>query len=102
MDRVFRVPCIRCLEDHTMNEKDGGPAFPGECYRAVPGLGLRQRKLTPGMSLRDWFAGQALAAIVSKAPFQEDGLEDDGIPEHTARGAYDYADAMLAAREVKP
>lgn len=42
----------------------------------------------PGMSLRDWFAGQALAGILaSKYP---------GGPTNVADNAYAYAAAMLA------
>lgn len=51
----------------------------------------------PGISLRDWFAGQAMAAIIAKIPFEE--FPADWSPYNkTAIGAYDYADAMLAAR----
>lgn len=49
-------------------------------------------------ALRDYFAGQAMAAIISKIPFQE--YPEDWSPYNkTAIGAYDYADAMLTARE---
>jgi hypothetical protein len=41
-----------------------------------------------GMSLRDWFAGHALRALV----------ERDGSLELTALRAYLFADAMLATR----
>lgn len=52
---------------------------------------------TKGMDLRDWFAGQAMAAIIAKMPFQ--ATPDDFTPyQKTAIGAYDYADAMLTAR----
>ena len=43
----------------------------------------------PGMSLRDWFAGQALAGIAAHG---EDG------PEYSAKSAYEHADAMLKER----
>lgn len=53
-----------------------------------------------GMSLRDYFAGQAMAAIIAKIPFQE--FPEDWSPyEKTAIGAYDYADALLAERAKK-
>jgi hypothetical protein len=38
--------------------------------------------------LRDWFAGKALAGIATES----------GVPAHGAAKAYQYADAMLAAR----
>jgi hypothetical protein len=43
------------------------------------------------MSIRDWFAGQALAGLLASDPhdFNEHGLAHD---------AYKYADAMLKAR----
>jgi hypothetical protein len=48
------------------------------------------------MTLRDWFAGQALAGM---------GVEctsDEFCHSSVAECAYAYADAMLRAREVKP
>lgn len=47
-----------------------------------------------GMSLRDWFAGQALAGTLA---FPIPGGEKK--PENAARYAYEYADAMLAERK---
>lgn len=57
------------------------PAFPVVCEN---GLG----HVSEGMSLRDWFAGQA----ISNPKFLE--LK----PEAAAAYAYWYADAMLAER----
>lgn len=55
------------------------------------------------MSLRDWFAGMALQAIIAKAPFEQMPVGVDESDRMRARGAYDYADAMLEARkEVQP
>ena len=76
---------------------DGGPAFPCESY------GIKNGKETTvpaqGMTLRDWFAGQALAGIC--APLYDD--ESPTIWKHRefAKGAYMFADAMLAARKSK-
>lgn len=46
----------------------------------------------PGMSLRDWFAGQALSGCITKP---------DAYSEHhnIAIEAYEIADAMMKARE---
>jgi hypothetical protein len=50
-----------------------------------------------GMSLRDWFAGQALGVIVNR--LCDSGAKPDTIAGHAAIAAYDVADAMLAQRE---
>jgi hypothetical protein len=73
-----------------MSINDGGPAFPVDSY------GKR-----PGMSLRDWFAGQAMAAIINKIPACVGGRQDHHTYETVARGAYNYADAILAVRQQK-
>lgn len=68
---------------------DGGRAFPQSCdHEGFPGRGEE------GMSLRDYFAGQALAALLSCG-------RDEWPWEAEARNAYDAADAMIAARKVK-
>lgn len=74
---------------------DGGLAFP---YRETENTGQYQNHY--GMTLRDYFAGQALAGIC--APLYDD--ESPTIWKHRefAKGAYMFADAMLAAREAKP
>ena len=68
---------------------DGGHAFPF----ITP---LRDiQHVETGMSLRDYFAGQALAGLA--------GPHGDGfsLPEEDfAEWAYRYADAMLAARDA--
>ena len=52
-----------------------------------------------GMTLRDWFAAQAMAAIISKIPVSSGTRESQAeIKYMTAQGAYSYADAMLAER----
>lgn len=74
-----------------MATNDGGAAFPvTACPCVHPG--------NPGMSLRDWFAGQALIGILgSRNGFLIDVGCDDA-PEW----AYQIADAMLAEREKEP
>ena len=58
---------------------------------------------THSMTLRDWFAGQALAACYDYAVRKG---ANEGWPENwrycVAQEAYEMADEMLAAREVKP
>lgn len=54
-----------------------------------------------GMALRDHFAGLAMAAIIAKSAFQSNP-QDYEVYKKTTIGAYDYADAMLAARAEVP
>jgi len=67
--------------------KDGGPAFPNF---AVNLSGLKHEQ--PGMTLRDWFAGQALAGIIGKLSSEKDW---NMVGLH----CYNAADKMIAARE---
>jgi hypothetical protein len=83
-------------------QNDGGPAFPHEAdYIRNEGGGYEFKvDFHAGMTLRDWFAGQALTAI----PLKDDGKRtphEDRKQEAmwVATAAYRYADAMLAARE---
>lgn len=72
-----------------MAEKpENPPAFPLP-YNAVGPMP------SAGMSLRDWFAGQALAGFTSCC--HDDGDVVMGAAD-TAKASYNYADAMLAAR----
>jgi hypothetical protein len=78
---------------------DGGRAFP----RSIASFGGDYKSMSQaagdGMSLRDYFAGQALVGMLSAhkcAAF--DGPE--AVP--VALAAWKYADAMLAAREPNP
>lgn len=77
---------------------DGGPAFPhppvlnGE---TGPDSYWSQHP-APGMSLRDYFAGQALDHAAYRAALLENGELDT---EAVATFAYAIADAMLEARK---
>jgi hypothetical protein len=51
----------------------------------------------PGMTLRDWFAGQALSGWI--ASWSIESSSEHFTPTHTAKCAYEYADAMIAARK---
>jgi hypothetical protein len=72
---------------------DGGPAFPTVA---------RDGNWQPhhdGLSLRDYFAGQALAGLC--VPGLKDGPITDWEFDKIAPVAWKAADAMLAAREGK-
>lgn len=89
--------------------KDGGPAFPeaiavGPTGNVYPGYS--------GMTLRDWFAGQALAGYVGiLSTANEQSLTkiaiENSLTGYVTNGqiaasvAYGFADAMLAAREER-
>jgi hypothetical protein len=49
-----------------------------------------------GMTLRDWFAGQALAGLLGNSNYGPPNSKED------ANMAYLIAEAMLKAREVLP
>ena len=71
-----------------MATNDGGPAFPVDGF---PGDNFfPQVKPHKGMTLRDYFAGQALAGVMVASP--------EGGWCGWAHDAYKLADAMLAAR----
>lgn len=61
-----------------MGIKNGGQAFPARWSDGT---------LIPGMSMRDWFAGQALVS-----------LHQEGFARVLAERAYEIADAMLEER----
>ena len=52
-----------------------------------------------GMTLRDYFAGQALQGAIAHGLFNSEKAEK-GYPEYLAFLAYAYADAMLEARRI--
>ena len=65
---------------------DGGPAFP-QGHLDGP-------QVDPsGMSLRDWFAGMALPAVIER--------KTCAYPDQVAAISYRIADAMIAERERK-
>jgi hypothetical protein len=71
---------------------DGGQAFPSA--ERLAAQDFVETITSGGMSLRDWFAGQALAGLITR--------ETSGAPDEWARVAFRLADAMLAARKGKP
>lgn len=84
-------------------KNDGGPAYPFEgkimnqpydpgSTNVVPPFAYFPS--SPGMTLRDWFAGQALRSLFRFNRYRE--LITD--PAQAANNAYAFADAMLAER----
>lgn len=68
---------------------------------AFPNIGNSAWSMPPteGMTLRDWFAGQALAGIMAR--MEQSGFElgiENGDWTCPAGDAYDVAEAMLAER----
>lgn len=85
---------------------DGGPAFPNDKNLAsMDPLTGAVTCLSDGMSLRDWFAGQALIGLGFALSNAEGARlmrgEMKGLnPHHVlAVTAYKIADAMIAARK---
>ena len=67
---------------------NGGPAFPS-------------RAGNPGMTLRDYFAGQAISALVTEQTILYQHAPETNAEYRTlATHAYALADAMLEARTV--
>jgi hypothetical protein len=67
------------------NTNTGGPAFPSH--------GSMGEVAQEGMTLRDYFAAKAMVQLMLSSPVVQDDART------TASWAYEYADAMLKARE---
>lgn len=52
----------------------------------------------PGMSLRDWFAGQALGGLIEQSFAGNTSIGHQSPVNWATKNAYRFADAMLAAR----
>ena len=70
------------------SDNTGGPAYPPH---------HDPNRHPSGMTLRDWFAGQALAMVMRR--FDHDC---DPAPDDIAMQAYFIADAMIAERQDDP
>lgn len=76
-----------------MERPENPPAFPHESYDADADMDT----VKTGMSLRDWFAGQALAGTMA---YSGNGYGDQQLTaRQIASVCFDIADAMLAKRE---
>jgi hypothetical protein len=76
---------------------NGGAAFP-----VLGNSGQSLYNQAPGMTLRDYFAGQALAGILANPGTVARSREElDEISGKVTRASFMTADAMLAARKVQ-
>jgi len=104
-----------------MSTNDGGPAFPIAPWRdyyestAEDGSPYHdQHDGSPGMSLRDWFAGMAIQGLLHDPDWRNPAMLGPAEKEFNeltqaaqvelfeiavAMKAYDLADAMIAQRE---
>jgi hypothetical protein len=92
--RPVVIQCDECQEqdNEKMSDKNtGGPAFPMPSGME-PKVDITTH-YNEGMTLLDYFAGQALPAVITYMKFYDCG--QSGI----AKTAYDQAQAMLAERK---
>lgn len=73
--------------------KDGSPAFP------LQSIGPEFMPGHCGMTLRDWFAGQALAGWLASYDPEDSHPVATEVQGSLAAYSYAIADAMLSARE---
>jgi len=83
-----------------MQKDDGGPAFPAMNQLRRWPSGEPVNNEFNGMTLRDWFAGQAMIGMVACWEKGPDGRWIAGYkaPE-VVKQAYAIADAMIAERK---
>lgn len=76
-----------------MDKKDGGAAFPRPMFAANRESETCFDNGATGMSLRDWFAGQAMAGMLGVGP-----VEREPTVTEWAELAYEMADALLTEK----
>ncbi len=75
---------------------DGGRAFPQQMFETDQGKFSVDAWGAGGMSLREWFAGLAMQAVLVTEDLKQPGGQ--GIPaDIAAKLSYNMADAMIAA-----
>jgi hypothetical protein len=77
-----------------INTKTGGPAFP-RAGNEWADMAWVEAPAKDGMTLRDYFAAKAMQSILAR----EHGRSTTTL-EFVGNHAYQYADAMLKAREA--
>lgn len=88
---------------------NGGPAFPfvtdahlDNGYGGRERIPSRPQVIHGGMTLRDYFAGQALAGLLADPNEVPESDEDPLAFQRVIAGvSYDFADAMLAERNAR-
>lgn len=81
-----------------MSEAENPPAFPSQPCGPD---GLPTEEMQTGMTLRDWFAGQAIGAVIRQCAGDAAFGYPEGISSMEqlfASKAFAIADAMLSAR----
>lgn len=73
-------------------DKTGGPAFPGVQYISMNG-----KQNPEGMTLRDYFAAQAMKGMLSNPKLEKQIIQNGQSWIETS--AYAWADGMLKVRE---
>lgn len=106
--------CVRCGRAQSLalfpkngSNCDGRSSWCKACYAEYQRAGRDARTALSKLSLRDYFAGQALLGITRHwQQFCEDHFDDPSLNEPQSRWhqraaiqAYQYADAMLAERD---
>lgn len=103
-----------------MRRDDGGSAFPTHAPLDPNGQPIRSSDIDllglGGMTLRDYFAGQAIGHVVAAyalanpvavpgwgdPPPTRPGIGTDHLPRNASVIAYKIADAMIAERNKEP
>lgn len=99
-------------EENKMRNK--GTAYYKSVYPLIIPIQTGPIDIDPGMSLRQWYKGMAMQALIAKLPlFRGGDKEYDFVRDHVCRekmddiimgivsGSCHYADAMLAEDETR-
>lgn len=77
------------------NKITGGPAFPATIAPTGKDGCVGRPTTVTGLTIRDWFAGQALNGMLADVPSSMYGLDWD---KNVVHASYKMADLMLAER----